>query len=134
MPKPPRFPAAANLSRRERQIMDLIYAVGEASAATVMAALPDPPGYSAVRTLLRILEEKGHLRHRSDGGKYIFMPTRPRERAGKSALRRVLKTFFDNSAAKAVAALMDVSDAALSDEELSSLSQLIKRARRNQRR
>lgn len=131
----PRLPPVSNLSRRERQIMDVIYAAGEATAAAaVMAALPDPPGYSAVRALLRILEEKGHLRHRSSGGKYVFIPVRPRDRAGKSALRRVLRTFFDNSAAKAVAALMDVSDAELSDQELAELSQLIEKARRTQGR
>jgi BlaI family penicillinase repressor len=129
-----RLPAAANLSRRERQIMDVIYAAGEATAAAVMATLPDPPGYSAVRALLRILEEKKHLRHRSMGGKYIYAPTRPRDRAGKSALRRVLRTFFDNSAAKAVAALIDVVDSSLSDEELAELAQLVERAKRNQRR
>jgi predicted transcriptional regulator len=133
MPDAPRLPAAANLSRRERQIMDVIYAAGEATAAAVLAALPDPPGYSAVRALLRILEEKGHLRHRSLGGKYIFIPNRPRDRAGKSALRRVLRTFFDNSASKAVAALMDVADTALSDAELAELAQLVERAKRNQR-
>ena len=127
MPDASRSPAV-NLSRRERQIMDVIYAAGEGTVATVMAALPDPPGYSAVRALLRILEEKGHLRHRSSGGKYIYRAKRPRERAGKSALRRVLKTFFDNSATKAVAALMDVSDSKLTDEELAELAQLIERA------
>lgn len=126
--------ADGELSRRERQIMDVIYAAGEATAAHVLGALPDPPGYSAVRALLRILEEKGHLRHRSIGGKYIFAPTRPRTRAGRSALRRVLRTFFDNSAVKAVAALIDVSDAQLSERELAELSALIERARCSQRR
>lgn len=116
------------LSRRERQIMDVVYAAGEATAAAVLAALPDPPSYSAVRALLRILEQKGQLTHRSEGGKYIFRPRRPRERAGRSALRRVLQTFFDNSAAKAVAALIDVADEKLSDEELTELRRLIERA------
>jgi predicted transcriptional regulator len=129
-----RLPPVSNLSRRERQIMDVIYAAGEASAAAVLAAMPDPPSYSAVRALLRILEEKGHLRHRSSGGKYVFIPVRPRDRAGKSALRRVLRTFFNNSAAKAVAALMDVADSELTDEELAELTQLVERAKRNQRR
>jgi predicted transcriptional regulator len=124
---------AANLSRRERQIMDAIYAAGEATVAEVMAALPEPPGYSGVRALMRILEEKGHLRHRSSGGKYTYSAMHPRDRAGKSALRRVLKTFFNNSAAKAVTALMDVSDAQLSDQELTELAQLIEKARRNKR-
>jgi predicted transcriptional regulator len=110
--------------------MDAIYAAGEATAAAVMAAIPDPPSYSAVRTLLRILEDKGHLKHRSDRGRYIYWPIRARGVAGRSALKRVLKTFFDNSAAKAVAALMDVSDTRLSQDELAELSELIDRARR----
>src|SRR5215207_1353437 len=103
----------AALSRRERQIMDVVYRRGAASAAEVLADLPDPPGYSAVRTLLRILEDKGHLRHRDEGGKYVYTPTRPREQAGRSALRRVLSTFFQNSTADAVAALLAVSDGKL---------------------
>jgi len=118
------------LSRRERQIMDAIYAVGEATAAAVLAALPDPPSYSAVRTLLRILEDKGHLKHRIDRGKYIYTPTHARGSAGKSALRGVLRTFFDNSTIKAVAALMDVADTRLSDQDFAELSQLIARSRR----
>lgn len=109
--------------------MDVIYAAGQATVADVQQHLPDPPSYSAVRALIRILEEKGHLRHRSERGKYIFFPTRPRDRAGRSALRRVLHTFFGNSAVKALAALMDVADAKLSDSELAELSQLIERAK-----
>ena len=119
------------LSRRERQIMDVIYARGRATAADVRIGIPDAPTYSAVRALLRILEEKGHLRHRSEAGKYVYSPTHPRDRAGRSAMRRVLRTFFDNSAAKAAAALLDVADAQLSDRELSEIGELIQRARRN---
>ena len=122
--------SSSGLSRRERQIMDAIYSAGEATAAVVLSALPDPPSYSAVRTLLRILEDKGHLTHRTDRGKFVYIPTHPRGSAGKSALRGVLRTFFDNSAVKAVAALMDAKDTHLSDEELVELSQLIARARR----
>src|SRR5258706_3922369 len=96
-----------HLSRRERQIMDIVFARGEATAAEVGAALPDPPSYSAVRALLRILEEKGHLRHREDGPRYVFVPTEPREKASRSALKRVLQTFFDGSLSNAVAALVD---------------------------
>src|ERR1700753_4060944 len=92
-------------SRRERQIMNVIYRLGEASVAQVVAALPDPPSYSSVRALLRILETKGHVRHTERDGKYLYAATRPRDDAGKSALRRVLETFFDDSAEKAVAAL-----------------------------
>lgn len=120
-----------NLSRRERQIMDVIYARGQATAAEVLLGLPDPPSYSAVRALLRILEEKGQLRHRSEGGKYVYSPTHPRNRAGRSAMRRVLRTFFDNSTAKAVAALFEVSDTELTDREIGELGKLIERARRN---
>src|SRR5207253_2851751 len=95
------------LSRRERQLMDIIYARGEATAAEVVDALPDPPSYSAVRALLRILEDKGHLRHRSDGPRYVFAPTQPRASASRSALKRVLHTFFEGSLSSAVAALVD---------------------------
>src|SRR5215470_4985098 len=92
------------LSRRERQIMDIVYARGEATAADVLAGLPDPPTKTAVRTLLRILEEKGHLTHRQEGLTYVYRASRPRGRAGRTALRRVLRTFFDGSLEKAVAA------------------------------
>src|SRR4051794_40177538 len=95
------------LSRREREIMDIVYARGAATAADVAAALPDPPSYSSVRALLRILEEKGHLKHREDGPRYVFLPTEPRARASRSALRRVVETFFEGSLASAVAALVD---------------------------
>ena len=118
------------LSRRERQILDILYARGRASAAEVQAALPDPPSYSAVRAMLRILEEKGHVQHEQDGPKYIYLPTVGRDRAKRTALRHVLKTFFDGSAAQAIAALLDESDTRLSDRDLDRLSQLIERARR----
>ena len=95
------------LSRRERQIMDIIYARGQATAAEVTAALADPPSYSAVRALLRILEQKGHLRHQEDGPRYVFLPTVSRDRARRSALRSLVKTFFDGSPAQAAAALID---------------------------
>ncbi len=86
------------LSRRERQIMDVIYASGEASALDVLSRLPDPPTKTAIRTLLKILEDKGHLTHRVDGQTFVYSPSRPRENAGKSALRRVLDVFFSGSA------------------------------------
>lgn len=121
------------LSRRERQIMDIVYAQGEASAAAIHAALPDPPSYSAVRALLAILLEKGHLKHRSEQGRYIYTPTRRRAQVGRSALRRVVDTFFDGSLEKAVAALLQGSDASLSDEELQRLGQLIQQARKEGR-
>jgi len=117
------------LSRRERQIMDIIYSRGQASAAEVMENLADPPSYSAVRALLRVLEEKGHLRHTLDGQRYVYSPTIARERAKRSALQRVLQTFFDDSAEEAVAALLDISQERLSDDELKRMEDLIKKAR-----
>jgi BlaI family transcriptional regulator, penicillinase repressor len=124
---------AHTLSRRERQIMDIVYAQGEASASAVHAALPDPPSYSAVRALLAILVNKGHLKHRSEQGRYIYAPTRRRAQVGRSALRRVLDTFFEGSLEKAVAALLQGSDANLSKEELQRLGQLIQQARKEGR-
>jgi len=119
------------LSRRERQIMDVIYARGQATAAEVVAALPDPPSYSAVRALLRILEQKGHLRHQEDGPRYIFLPTVSRDRARKSALRNLVRTFFDGSPAQAAAALIDQAD--LSDDDAERLSEMIEKARKEGR-
>ena len=95
------------LSRRERQIMEIVYQRGTASAADVMDNLPDPPGYSAVRAMLRILEEKGYLEHEKQGPRYVFRPTLPRDEASRSALRQLLRTFFDGSVEQAVAALPD---------------------------
>ena len=121
--------AGEGLSRRERQIMDVIYRRGQATAAEVLDGLPDPPGYSAVRAMLRILEDKGHLRHESRGPRYVFLPTVPREKARKSALKQLVQTFFDGSTAQAVAALLDLSASKLSDEELDRLSRLITQAK-----
>ena len=120
-----------SLSRRERQILDILYAKGTATAADVLEALSDPPSYSAVRALLRILEEKGHARHESQGTRYVYLPMVPRERARDSALSRIVKTFFDGSAAQAAAALVD--SGSLSDDELDKLSSLIERARKEGR-
>lgn len=119
------------LSRRERQILDILYAKGTATAAEVLDALPDPPSYSAVRALLRILEDKGHARHEAQGTRYVYLPMVPRERARNSALSRIVKTFFDGSAAQAAAALVD--SGSLSDDELAKLSSLIERARKEGR-
>lgn len=118
------------LSRRERQIMDVIYARGGATAAEVLENLPDPPTNTAVRTLLRILEEKGHLKHLQDGRRFVYQPTRPRLRAGRTAFQRVLQTFFEGSLEKAVAAHLGDSAANLSAEELESLAELIHQARK----
>jgi predicted transcriptional regulator len=125
--------AQKNLSRRERQIMDVIYELKAATAIQVLERLPSPPGYSAVRALLRVLEQKGHLTHRQDGPRYVFTPTLPRERARRSALRHLLKTFFDNSTEDAVAALLNISEDDLSAEDLQRLAELIRKAQREGR-
>ncbi len=113
------------LSRRERQIMDIIYRLGEATAAEVMENLPDPPSYSAVRALMRILEEKTHLRHRQEGPRYVYTPTVPLDAAKQSALKHVLSTFFEGSVSQAVAALLDLGRDDLTDAELERLARLI---------
>ncbi|HEY6059517.1 MAG TPA: BlaI/MecI/CopY family transcriptional regulator [Gemmatimonadales bacterium] len=126
-------PARSQLSRRERQIMDVIYRLGRATAAEVHDALPDRPSYSTIRALLRVLETKGHLRHAEDGPRYVYSPTVPRERARESALRQVVTTFFDGSTEAAVAALLDISAARLSDTELNRLAGLIAQAKKEGR-
>ena len=108
--------------------MDVIYARGQATAAEVVAALPDPPSYSAVRALLRILENKGHLRHHQEGPRYVFVPIVPRDRARRSAMRNLVRTFFDGSAAQAAAALID--QAKLSDTDFDRLAEIIEKARK----
>src|SRR5215813_2370191 len=122
-----------HLSRRERQIMDVLYRKGSATAAEVLENMPNPPSYSAVRALLRILEQKGHIRHEENEGKYVFMPTVRREKAKRSALRHLVQTFFDGSPEEAVAALLDSSSSTLSDEELDRLQGLIEKARSRSR-
>lgn len=119
-----------DLSRRERQIVDALYKLGRASAAEVRAELPDAPSYSAVRALLRILEDKGHVRHEQDGPRYVYAPTVTRDSAKRSAMRHILNTFFDGSAAQAMSALLDVSSSRLSDSELDRLERLIDGARK----
>ena len=124
--------ASAQLSRRERQIMDVIYRRGRATAAEVLEGLPDPPSYSAVRALLRLLEEKGHVHHEQDGPRYVYAPTVARDRARRTALKHVVRTFFDGSATEAVAALLD-GETRLPDAELDRLSALIEQARKEGR-
>jgi len=121
------------LSRRERQIMDIIYQHGEVSVAEVLENMPDPPSYSAVRAMVRILEEKGHLKHRVDGTKFIFKPTLPTENAKRSVLSHLVQTYFDGSVEQVVAALLDSSSIELSASELDRLSQLIQDARKEGR-
>src|SRR6185503_14247152 len=118
-----------NLSRRERQIIDILYTQGRGTAAEVQATLPDPPSYSAVRAMLRILEEKGHTRHEQDGPRYVYRPSVARDRAKVSALRHLVRTFFDGSREQVVAALLDDDTSQMSDDELDRLSRLIDRAR-----
>jgi len=118
------------LSRRERQIMEIVYGRGSATAADVLDSLPDPPSYSAVRAMMRILEEKGHLTHRHDGPRYVYSPVVPRTAARQSALRQLVKTFFDGSASQAVAALLDMSESRLSPAEADQLATLIEKAKR----
>jgi predicted transcriptional regulator len=122
-----------DLSRRERQIIDILYARGRATAAEVLSALPDAPSYSAVRAMLRILEEKGHVRHEQDGPRYIYLPTIGHENAKKSAMRHMLQTFFDGSASQAISALLDDHNAKFSDAELDRLAQVIAEARKGGR-
>jgi predicted transcriptional regulator len=123
--------AHRDLSRRERQILDILYKNGRATAAEVQAALPEPPSYSAVRALLRILEEKGHVRHEQDGPRYVYLPTVARDNAKRSALRHILQTFFDGSAEQAISALLDESSSKLSSAELDRLARLIDGARKS---
>ena len=118
-----------NLSRRERQIMDVIYQVGSASVSEVMERIPDPPGYSAVRALLRVLEDKSLVRHHQDGPRYVYTPTVSHNKARQSALQQMLSTFFEGSTERAMAALLDLSSTNLSPEELDRLAGLIERAR-----
>jgi predicted transcriptional regulator len=118
----------SDLSRRERQIMDILYSNGRSTAAEVQSALPDPPSYSAVRAMLRILEDKGHVRHETAGPRYVYVPTVARDNAKRSALHHMLQTFFDGSREKAISALLD-DTSRMSDAELDRLSRLIDKAR-----
>ncbi len=126
-------PSHAHLSRRERQIMDALYARGSASVAEVREDLPDPPSYSAVRAMLRVLEDKGHLKHRQEGPRYVYEPTQSRARARRTAVQRLVHTFFDGSTEQAVAALLDLKGEPLDDVELRRLSDLIDKARKEGR-
>jgi len=118
-----------SLSRRERQIMDIVYEMKEVSALQVMERLPSPPSYSAVRALLKVLEQKGHLLHRQDGPRYVFTPRLPKDKARKSALSHLMRTFFDGSTESVVAALLDISEDNLSEEDYRRLTELIEKAR-----
>ena len=118
------------LSRRERQILDILYRSGKATAAEVQTGLPEPPSYSAVRTMLRILEEKGHIRHELDGPRYVYIPVVTRDRAKRSALKHLVNTFFEGSASQVMAALIEIAPGDLSEEETARLRKLINSARK----
>ncbi len=122
--------SGVKLSRRERQIMDILYRSGKASASEVREAMDDAPGYSAVRAMLRVLEEKGHVRHQEEGLKYVYVPTVAREKAKRSAVKHVLETFFAGSPEQIVAALLDVSAARLTRDELDRMADLIEKAKK----
>lgn len=119
-----------DLGRRERQIMETVYAHGQASVSDVLAALPDPPSYSAVRAILNTLEEKGHLRRKKLGKKFLYLPTVSREKAGHSVLKNMLATFFNDSAVQAMSSLIEMNEKDLSDEDLARLSEMIDEARK----
>lgn len=117
-----------DLGRRERQLLETVYRLGRASVAQVQAELPDPPSYSAVRGMLNLLKEKGHLRHERDGLKYVYLPVVEAKDASRSAMAHVVRTFFGGSAAEAATALFDLPDRKLSDAELQQLQRLIRHA------
>jgi len=129
MPRSQPANPAAQLSRRERQIMDVVYRYGHATAAEIHEQLPDPPVAAAVRTMLRILEEKGQLRHEKEGPRHVYYPVTPRSVAQRSALRHLLGTFFDGSRAAAISALLDESDRPLSPAERDEIAGMIRRLR-----
>ena len=128
--------APANIqgfSRRERQIMDVVYRLGEASVAEGMRQIPEPPGYSTVRTLLGVLERKGHLEHQRRGHHYVYSPTTPWEKASSSMLEHVMETFFDGSASRIVSAILDISDAQLSEREYDEILAIVETAKKDDR-
>jgi len=126
-------PTLLNLGRRERQIMDIVYAKGQATVTEVLEALPDPPSYSATRAMLNLLEEKGHLRHTEAGRKFVYQPTVPREKARRSAVHNLLHTFFGGSVSEAVATMIEQDRKNLTPEDLDRLARLIDEAKKEGR-
>ncbi|MBZ5576154.1 MAG: BlaI/MecI/CopY family transcriptional regulator [Acidobacteriia bacterium] len=122
--------ALAGWSRRERQIMEILYQRGKTSASEVRAAMPDAPSYSAVRAMLRVLEDKGHVTHQAEGLKYVYVPVVNRDKAKRSAMKNLLDTFFSDSPEQAVAALLDVSSRRLTSQELDRMAEMIEKAKR----
>jgi predicted transcriptional regulator len=129
----PKRKSPLDLGRRERQIMEVMFELGEAAVGDVRERLPDPPSYSAVRTMIRLLERKGLLKHRRDGVKYVYRPTQTREKVSRFAVAQLMKTFFAGSAADAMAALLDVASNDITDEDLERMAQLIENARKEGR-
>lgn len=119
-----------NLSRRERQIMDILFAMGRASGPEIQERLPDQPGYSGVRTILRVLERKGHVRHIEEGLRYVYLPVVGKDKAKKTAIEKLVSTFFEGSMKDAAAAFLDPSTAKLSKEDLKDLERILRRARK----
>jgi predicted transcriptional regulator len=126
-------PADPDLSRRERQIMDVLFAHGRATGPEILEGLPDKPNYSSVRTILRVLERKGYVHHTEEGLRYVYEPTAPRQAAIRSALERIIRTFFDGSAKQAVAALLDPAVFDLSKQELSELARIVEQAKKEKK-
>ena len=122
--------ALESLSRRERQIMDILYQKGKASASEVRESMENAPTYSAVRAMLRILEQKGHVKHRAEGLKYVYVPVLGRDKAKRSAVKHLLDTFFSNSPEQVMAALLDVSSKHLTRDELDRMAEMIEKAKR----
>jgi predicted transcriptional regulator len=122
--------APLDVSRRERQILDVLYRTGRATVGEIQQSIPNPPSYSAVRTLLRILEEKRHVRHEQEGTRYVYLPRIERDRAKRSAMRHLMDTFFEGSATQAIAALIDEDSKTLSNEDWQRLADMIERARK----
>jgi BlaI family penicillinase repressor len=121
--------SASTLSRRERQIMDILYQRGKSAASEVREAMPDAPSYSAVRAMLRVLEEKGHVKHRSEGLRYVYLPTVTHDKAKRSAVKHLLDTFFNDAPEDVVAALLDVSSTRMTREELDRMAEMIEKAK-----
>jgi predicted transcriptional regulator len=124
-------PPHAHLSRREREIMDIVYELGEASVADVLRRMADEPSYNSVRVTLGILAKKGHLKHHSDGRRYIYSPTLPREKASQSAVTNLVKTFFDGSPSRAILRMLDMSSGRLTDEELDEIAEMIEKGKKS---
>src|SRR5579871_1453090 len=123
----------SGLSRREREIMEILHRVGKATATEVMEAMPDPPTYSAVRSILRVLQEKGHIRHEEEGKRYLYLPVEAQNTAARSALRSVLQNFFGGSLESAVKTFLSDTDVSMSQEELARMAEVIEQARKSER-